>query len=426
MNRRGISVAAANLVAVLLLSSAAIAQDAAKPSSLTMLVMDSPSANGLKALAKTYQADTGIEIKFVEVPYEQLATKVILAAKSGQATYDLAQVDAGYLPQIVTAKALVSLDDFIKADTEYSYDDFPDGLKEYAKYDAVSYSVPLSTEPYLQWYRTDLYKDLGLTPAKTWDDALANAKALKAAGHVGYGGVYDASGAAYFYLSLLQASGGRLLDPETSKPLLDTPVAKTVMQRYLELAKYGTSGVESATVFDAVNSFSQLDVGQLILASGWWSTVNDKSSSKSAGLVATANTPLSKDGPYEPVSSLFGWVAGISSSSTHQQAAWDFLSWALSAENAGAFIDAGAPPPARISTTSNPEFLEKLPYLAAAAEATGDGLPLPRIPELSQIIAAISQNISAMVTGQKSLDDGMTAAQDAVLNILVQSGRYNG
>lgn len=434
MTKRGIALAAAGMVAVLSIAGCSsqgggqsgTKQDSKKPSSLTMLVMDSPSTDGLKALAKTYKTETGIEIKFVEVPYEQLATKVILAAQSKQATYDLAQVDAGYLPQIVTAKALAPLDDFIKGDKQYDYSDFPQGLKDYAKYDGISYSVPLSTEPYLQWYRTDLYSKLNLTPAKTWDDALSNAKALKDAGDIGYGGIYDAAASAYFYLSLLQSSGGRLLDPKTNRPLLDADVAKTVMKRYLELAKYGPSGVDSATVYDAVNSFSQLNVGQMILASGWWSTVNDTSSSKSAGLVATANTPLSDEGSYKPVSSLFGWVAGISSASTHQKAAWDFLSWALSAKNAGAFIDAGAPPPARISTTSNPEFLKKLPYLAAVGDAATTGLPLPRVPELSQIIAVISQNISSMVTGQTTLDDGMKAAQDAVMNILVQSGRYKG
>ena len=74
----------------------------------------------------------------------------------------------------------------------------------------------------------------------------------------------------------------------------------------------------------------------------------------------------------------------------------------------------------------NPDFQKKLPYLAAAAEATSDGLPCLGTSELSQMITVVSQNISAMVTGQKSLDDGMAAAQDAVLNILVQSGRYNG
>lgn len=401
-------------------------QEPGPPDSLTMLVMDSPSADGLKELAKKYETEKGIKINFVEVPYEQLATKVILAAQSGQATYDLAQVDAGFLPQVVAANALAPLDDYLNADQAYNYADFPEGLKAYAKQDGVSYSVPLSTEPYLQWYRTDLYEELGLTPAATWDDAVANAEKLKSAGHIGYGGIYDAAASAYFYLSLLQSSGGRLLDPETNKPLLDSEVARTVMQRYLDLANYGPSGVNSATVYDAVNSFSQLDVGQMILASGWWSTVNDTSSSKSAGKVATAKTPLSSEGPYDAVSSLFGWVAGVSSASPHKQAAWDFLAWALSAENAAAFIDAGAPPPARISTTSNPEFLEKLPYLAAAGEAAETGLPLPRIPELSQIIAVVSQQISAMATGQTSLDDGLANAQDAVLNILVQSGRYTG
>jgi sorbitol/mannitol transport system substrate-binding protein len=216
------------------------------------------------------------------------------------------------------------------------------------------------------------------------------------------------------------------MDPDTNRPLLDSPEAKTVMERYLELADYGPDGVDSATVYDAVNSFSQLDVGQMILASGWWSTVNDPESSASNGKVATAEIPLSEDGPYQPVSSLFGWVAGISSASPHQDAAWDFLSWALSADNAAAFIDAGAPPPARISTSQNPEFLEKLPYLASAADAAETGLPLPRIPELSQIIAVVSQAISSMATGQLSVDDGMAQAQDGVMNILVQSGEYSG
>jgi ABC-type glycerol-3-phosphate transport system substrate-binding protein len=434
VTKRGTAFAAIGLSALLAVTSCSasdssgggVEQDSGTPSSLTMLVMDSPSADGLKALAKTYQAEKHVEIKFVEVPYEQLATKVILAAQSKQATYDLAQVDAGYLPQVVAAGALAPLDDFISEDKDYNYDDFPKGLKEYAKQDGISYSVPLSTEPYLQWYRTDIYQKLGLKPATTWDEAMANAKELKGAGDVGWGGIYDSAASAYFYLTLLQSSGGRLLDPETHRPLLDSDVAKTVMKRYLELAKYGPSGVDSATVYDAVNSFSQLQVGQMVLASGWWSTVNDKSSSKSAGLVNTAQIPLSKEGPFDPVSTLFGWVAGISSVSPHQQAAWDFLSWALSAQNAAAFIDAGAPPPARISTTSNKDFQAKLPYLASAGEAADAGLPLPRIPELSQIIAVISQNISAMVTGQSNLDDGMAKAQDSVLNILVQSGRYKG
>ena len=91
-----------------------------------------------------------------------------------------------------------------------------------------------------------------------------------------------------------------------------------------------------------------------------------------------------------------------------------------------AFIDAGAPPPARISTTTNPEFLEKLPYLAAVGESVESGVPIDRIPEMSQIITALSQTLNSIATGQVSREDGLAKAQDQLMNILVQSGRYTG
>ncbi len=403
-----------------------VPQDEGTPDSLTMLVTASPSAEGLKALAIEYEDETGIAIEFVEVPYAQLATKVILAAQSGESTFDMAQVDGFQMPQVVAGGGLLGLDDYLKGDADYDYADFPDGLKAYAKQDGVSYGLPLSTEPYLQWYRTDLFDELGLEPAVTWDDVISNAKALEAAGDYGYMGIYAPTGSAHFFNAMLVGSGGRLLDPETFRPMLDSEVAKTTMERYLDLLQYGPSSAPSATSFDAVNAFSQLEVGQMTLASGWWSTVNDPSTSKVVGKVATAEPPTSDGGEYDPAAVLYGWVAGISRVSPHQQAAWDFLSWALSRENVQAFVDAGAPPPARISTTENPELLAQLPYLEAVGKSAETGVPIDRIPEMSQLITSLSQNINAMATDQLSFDDGMVKAQDDLMNILVQSGRYTG
>lgn len=403
-----------------------IPQDEGKPDSLTMLVTASPSADGLKALAAKYEDETGISIEFVEVPYAQLATKVILAAQSGESTFDMAQVDGFQMPQIVAGGGLLALDDYLEDDADYDYADFPDGLKEYAKQDGVSYGLPLSTEPYLQWYRTDLYDELGLEPAVTWDDVFANADALKAAGDYGYMGIYAPSGSAHFYNAMLVGSGGRLLDPETFRPQLDTEVARDAMERYLDLLQYGPSSAPSATVFDAVNAFSQLEVGQMTLASGWWSTINDAETSQVVGKVATAEPPMTDEGDYDPAAVLYGWVAGISRVSPHQQAAWDFISWALDKDNVQAFVDAGAPPPARISTTSNPDLLAQLPYLESVGKSAEAGVPIDRIPEMSQIIASLSQTINEMATDQTSLEDGMAKAQDDLMNILVQSGRYKG
>jgi ABC-type glycerol-3-phosphate transport system substrate-binding protein len=405
---------------------ASVPQDKNKPSSLTMLVTSSGSENGLKALADTYKQKTGITIDFVEVASGDLATKEILAAKSKQNTFDLAMVDGFTLPAVAAAGALVPLDGYLKSDTAYDYKgDFPQGLKDYAQYKGVSYTVPLSTEPYLQWYRTDLYSQLGLKPATTWDEAISNAKALQAAGDLGYNPIYNAAGAAHFYNSMLVSEGGRMFDPKTLKPLLDTDLAKKIMTQYLSLKQYGPSSSTSGATANAVQAFQQQNIGQMILASGWWPTI-DGASSAISGKVATAPTPLGKLGDYEPTSMLYGWLAGISSSSTHQKAAWDFLSWALGKDNVSAFVDAGAAPPARLSTTSNADLLKKAPYLTAEAEAVKTGITLPRIPAMSQIVSVISQAINSMATGQQTVDAGMTALQNTVLNILVQSGEYKG
>jgi len=407
-------------------STATVPQDSKKPTSLTMLVTSSGSAAGLKALAKTYEQKTGIAINFVEVASGDLPTKEILAAKSKQNTFDLAMVDGFTLASVAAAGALVPLDSYLKSDKVYDYAaDFPQGLKDYAQYKDVSYTVPLSTEPYLQWYRTDLYSETGLKPATTWDGATGHAKALQAAGYLGYNPLYNAAGAAHFYNEMLVSQGARLFDQKTLKPQLDTAVAKQVMNQFLALKQYGPSSSTSGATANAVQAFQQQDVGQMILASGWWPTI-DGAASPIAGKVATAPTPLGKLGSDTPTSVLYGWLAGISSTSTHQKAAWDFLSWALGKDNVSAFIDAGAAPPARISTTSNPELVQKAPYLTAEADAVKTGTALPRIPAMSQIVSVISQGINSMATGQQTVDAGMTALQSSVLNILVQAGEYKG
>lgn len=163
----------------------------------------------------------------------------------------------------------------------------------------------------------------------------------------------------------------------------------------------------------------------MILASGWWGTFANPKNSEWSGKFATAETPLDKVGSYQPVSSLYGWLAAISATSKHQKAAWDFLSWALGKSNAKTFVATGAPP-GRISTTSNPEFVKELPLLPSVADAAKDGVPMPRIPEMAQIVTVLSQDISSMSSGQLSVDDGMKKAQQDLLNILVQSGRYKG
>ena len=90
--------------------------------------------------------------------------------------------DPLHLAPYGAAGTMSPLDSFIAASAEYDISDFEQGQQDYGKYDDKTLGLTLSTEPMIQWYRTDIYQKLGLEPAKTWDEYRANAKAVKEAG----------------------------------------------------------------------------------------------------------------------------------------------------------------------------------------------------------------------------------------------------
>ena len=57
--------------------------------------------------------------------------------------------------------------------TAYDINDFVKPLQDYGKYNGATYGLDLSTEPFLLWYRTDIYNKLGLKIPTTWDEQKA-------------------------------------------------------------------------------------------------------------------------------------------------------------------------------------------------------------------------------------------------------------
>jgi ABC-type glycerol-3-phosphate transport system substrate-binding protein len=408
-------------------SGGATSQSDEKPDKLTVLITNSPSAGGLQASAPAFTEETGIDVEFVDVPFDQLGTKIVLAGQSQTSTFDIAMFDQSAIASGVPAGGLQPLDDFIEADAAYDISDFPEALQDYSKLDDVTYGIPLSTEPYIQFYRTDLYEQAGITPATTWSEVNENAKAVTALGSgiYGFAGPYGALGSGEPFAARLYASGGRVLDPDTQEPLLDSDLAKRVMTEYIDLVPDSPEATIAGHGGDSAIQFTQLPIGLNVAASGWWGTLDDPAASKAAGVLGAAGLPLATDGDFEAKTVLKGWLIGVSAQSKHQQAAWDFLSFALSKDNVQAFIDAGAPVVGRTSTLTNADYQEQLPYLQYLEPSIADGSSLPTIPEWPEIQGIISQHISEIVTQGAPVDATMDALNAAVRQALVDSGRLD-
>ncbi|MGO1768706.1 MAG: ABC transporter substrate-binding protein, partial [Microbacterium sp.] len=391
---------------------------------LTVMVSNVPSVNALKAVAAAYKEDTGITVSFLEVPSDQLSSKLILDGQSQQGAFDIVQYDQPAMASIVPAGGLLPLDDYIDGDEEWDKDDFAAALQDYARLDDVTYGVPLSTEPYVNFYRQDLYDEHGLTPASTWDEVDSNAKAVSdlGSGYYGFAGPFGPSAASERYFERLLANGGRVLDPETNEPLLDGDLATEVAKDFLDLAPYSPEIALSGVASDSATAFKQENVGQNINPSGWYGQLDDPEQSQASGNVGVAAVPLEDNGDEEAKNILKGWLIGINAHSTKQDAAWDFLSYALGKESVQHFIDAGAPVPGRTSTLENPEYNEQLPYLQYLAPTIEDGTSLPVIPEMPRINTEVSQTLNSLATSGGDVDRAMDDLNESVRRILVEGG----
>ena len=429
MKFKSVAVFAALTSSALLLSACAPADDAAEaqiadPDEITVMVSNVPSAGALKAIAPLYREETGITVTFVEVPSDQLATKAVLDGQSKSGSFDIVQLDQPTLAQVVPAGGLQPLDRYLEEDTEYDIDDFSPALQEYSKFDGETYGLPLSTEPYVNFYRTDVFEELGLEAPTTWDEVDSSAEQVSALGdgYHGYAGPYGPAAAAERYFERLMQNGGRVLDPETNEPLLDTDFAKEILADFVALAEYTPEVALSGVASDSATAFQQESIGQNINPSGWYGRLDDPEASRAAGNVGVAAVPSEANGPYEPQNILKGWLIGVNASSTKQDAAWDFLAFALGKENVQSFIDEGAPVVGRTSTLTDPTFVEQLPYLEHLQPTIDSGAALPSLGEFPQISGEVSQAINSIVLEGADLDSTMDSVNESVWTLLEQGG----
>ncbi len=102
-----------------------------------------------------------------------------LALSSGSTQLDILWANSITLASYAKSGWLEPLDDlWAKHKDEFNLGDYNQGSVAGCSYDGHIYGMPLTTNTMLYAYRSDLYDEKGLKPATTWDDYVANAKAL--------------------------------------------------------------------------------------------------------------------------------------------------------------------------------------------------------------------------------------------------------
>jgi multiple sugar transport system substrate-binding protein len=374
---------------------------------ITVFLIPSPTEDAIKARIPEFQTQTGITVKVVDAPYDDAHQKMLLSFQAKQGAYDVVQFDNPFLAPFASQNALTDLGPYTAKSTAYDIADFVQPLQDYNKYNGVSVALNLSTEPFILWYRKDIYQKLGLSVPTTWDQYLSNAQKIQATGTAsGQVIANNSSVNSWWWLQLLWSYGGDMTDA-SGKATVNTPQAIAATDYMKSLLAVSPKSAITATGDDATTLFTTQDVGQMINYSGYYPVITDPKASK---VLTTFDTAVIPTGVAN-ITQLTGWNIGIPADSKAKDTAWQFLEWLLGKDNTPKLMDAGAAAIGRTSIVTNTAITSKAPYIALLGPAAQSGRRLPALTNWGQVSNQIGVAIQDILTGKTSTKDGLDALQ---------------
>ena len=407
----------AGLVSVSLLLAACSSggTDSEASGEINVFLIPSPSSTSIQSFIPDFEAETGIKVNVSETPYGEAHQKQLLSYQQKAGTYDVAQFDNSFLMPFCQAQAMAPLDGYLGDSSEYDIADFSQSQQDYGKCNGETLGLTLSTEPMIQWYRTDIYEKLGLTPAKTWDEYYNNAKKVQDAG---YGGQIIGFGpnVSWWWMTMVWSFGGNLYD-DALNPTVNSKEAIAATDFLKKLMTVSPKGASTANSDEVTSKFLGENIGAMINYSGYYGSVLDKSINKNEGKIGTAPMPEGSAN----ITHLAGWNIGIPKDAKNPTAAWKFLEYVLGKTNAKTYLESGAAAIGRKSITTDADLLAKFPYLAQLEIPASSRIErYPQIAVWPEFEVAAIDAVTQVLNGKSDSTKAMTALNEKLKPILAK------
>ena len=411
----------------------------AEGETITVMVIPASYFENLISLQPQFEALTGIKLRFEKVPPGQIRQKALLDLSSKTATYATHAADPMYYPLYVANKWVEPLDKYLTDATLsdpawFRYDDIIKAWRDADSVDGKPYGIPFDGEVTVQVYRKDLYAAKGLKPADTYDQLVANARALTDPATRQYGlamrGFAGAGQNMYIYPSLFRGFGGTWM--QGGNVVVNSPEAVRALTWYVDtLTQYAPPAVRNWNWPDIADAFSQGTVATYLDAHSSAAVINNPEKSKVVGKIAYARWPKGPNG--KRVTSIWNWGFPINAALTDKQkrATWLFIEWATSAETQARTSWKFAGPAKRsginrMSLWRSPEFAAAMKdagdnFITAALESLEQDTDVdwrPRVPQWPAIGETMATAIQSALVGQKKPKEALDEAQTRIQQIL--------
>ena len=410
------------LLLLLVLTCACTTQNSKQ---LTLALVEGVEGEALKQAAHDYEAQTGVHISFVQLPYQQLFEKELIDLNARTGAYDLIMMDDPWFPRFASSQFLTDLTPLLQKRGQAGPDaDFVEASVNVCRHPyqtGTLYALPYVGNSQLFFYRKDLFEKHGLKEPSTWNDVLTAAKMIQeketnANGGKMYGYVMRAAqgnAAVADFMPIFWAFGAEMFDAN-GKPAVNSPEGIAALEFMLEMGKVSPPGYASFNADEVSAHLLQGTAAMSINWPAWISAFSDPKRSKVIGKIEFTTLPgANKPGQAE----IGNWLIAIPRYSQNAERAMDFLLWATTAEQMKRSALRGNPP-TRKSLFQDAELVAKFPAYPAQFRSLSTSRPRPRTPQWNEIENAFGIFLSKANSGELSPRDAMNQANAEIEKIL--------
>ncbi len=392
------------------------------------VLTNQPHARSSEALAQWFWDETGAVVQNIVVNYDDMLRYILADVSSSKPRLDVVMFWYVDLGALVKQGALLDLTDFIKKNRSIlEPEDFVPSLYDpYTLYKGRRWALPYDGDTHVLFYRKSLLAKYGLSPPKTWDDYSKIAETIteNEKANLTYGTAIMAPPVAMIILSSfmnrLGCYGGRLLN-EAGKPELNSDASVNALTSMVEHSRYA---LPTPLETDWEVSRDAFLNGRVAMVEQWTDIgvmAEDPSQSIIQGDWGVVQMPKGK-GPgarHAPALNA-GFSIGISSKAPDPEAARAYLLFACRPDIALRLnLMTGGMDPTRFSVLESAEYKKTAPELSVAVKAAIEGAtPWPTVPQTSQLLETLKDNIISALEGYKTPRQALDKAQEQWKKIL--------
>ncbi len=371
------------------------------------------------------EQNPGIKIEFQAQPWDNYWDKLAAGASGGELP-DLATTGLLWAPQYQVLGVYAGLNELSNNELNGKpiAEQFSQGMLEGASVDDELYGIPYDFDAYALYYRQDLLEEANVEgPPTNWGELVEYGKKLTKD--------TDGDGSAdqfafvvlpdwYHFEPFLYANGGKVLNEDNTKAVINSPEAVEALQFYADLVNKHKIAVNWTP--DRGSYISGLKDGTIAMfQDGPYVMGLIKDSIPEHEGKWRIGKPLADE---QMGTHLGGTYLSVFHDSEHKEEAWKFIEFLSTVENQVELYKTSGAAPANLDAHEEPELQAEDPFFGNEVpmtnfkEAVEISVSTPVIREWQEISTIISDAVSLSVMQEETPQEALDNAAEKINNLL--------